>query len=49
MLCESGAKGAKCAAEVSENSEVLISMLPSNKHVLECYTGDKGILRYIIK
>ncbi|XP_033220344.1 3-hydroxyisobutyrate dehydrogenase, mitochondrial [Belonocnema kinseyi] len=43
-ICESGAKSAHSVGEVSENSEILVSMLPSNKHVLDCYIGDKGIL-----
>ncbi|XP_051153231.1 3-hydroxyisobutyrate dehydrogenase, mitochondrial [Leptopilina boulardi] len=43
-LCESGATSAENAAEVSQNSDVIITMLPSNKHVLDCYIGEKSIL-----
>ncbi|XP_043468885.1 3-hydroxyisobutyrate dehydrogenase, mitochondrial [Leptopilina heterotoma] len=48
-LCESGATSAESAAEVSQTSEIIITMLPSNKHVLDCYTGEKGILSFAKK
>jgi 3-hydroxyisobutyrate dehydrogenase-like beta-hydroxyacid dehydrogenase len=44
-LVEAGANGATNAAEASEDADLIISMLPSNQHVLDCYTGEKGILR----
>ena len=40
-----GAKAAGNAAEVAKNSEVVVTMLPMNHHVLECYTGENGIIR----
>lgn len=43
-LVEAGADCASSAAEMSKEAEVVISMLPSNQHVLDIYTGDNGIL-----
>jgi len=40
-----GAKGAGSIAEVSANSEVVVTMLPMNQHVLESYTSENGIIR----
>ncbi|XP_012270165.1 3-hydroxyisobutyrate dehydrogenase, mitochondrial isoform X2 [Orussus abietinus] len=44
-LAEVGAKGAESLSEISEDSEVIVSMLPSNQHVLDCYLGENGILK----
>ncbi|XP_012262382.1 3-hydroxyisobutyrate dehydrogenase, mitochondrial [Athalia rosae] len=46
-LVEAGANGASNAAEASEDADMVISMLPSNQHVLECYTGENGILNSV--
>lgn len=43
-LVEAGAQAASSAAELSGEVDVLITMLPSNQHVLDCYTSDNGIL-----
>ncbi|EZA56099.1 3-hydroxyisobutyrate dehydrogenase, mitochondrial [Ooceraea biroi] len=43
-LAEAGAKCAASVAEMSSNVEVVISMLPSNQHVLDVYTGKDGVL-----
>lgn len=42
-LVEAGAKSADSAAETSKDAQVVISMLPSNQHVLDVYTGENGI------
>lgn len=44
-LVEAGAGCASSAAEMSMEAEVVISMLPSNQHVLDAYTGKNGVLR----
>lgn len=44
-LMEMGASNAPNAAEVSKDVEVVISMLPSNQHVLDVYKGENGVLR----
>lgn len=44
-LSEAGAKCAASAAEMSRDAEVIMSMLPTNQHVLDVYTGADGILR----
>ncbi|XP_036140472.1 3-hydroxyisobutyrate dehydrogenase, mitochondrial [Monomorium pharaonis] len=43
-LVEAGASCASSAAEMSKEAEVIISMLPSNEHVLDVYTGKNGVL-----
>ncbi|XP_012227323.1 3-hydroxyisobutyrate dehydrogenase, mitochondrial isoform X1 [Linepithema humile] len=43
-LVEAGANNAPNAAEMSKDVEVVISMLPSNQHVLDVYTGENGTL-----
>lgn len=48
-LVEAGAQTASTAAEVSGDVDVVISMLPSNRHVLDCYTSDNGILSTVRK
>lgn len=45
-LVEAGASDASNVAEMSKEVEVVISMLPSNQHVLDVYTGENGVLRY---
>jgi len=45
---EAGANSASNVAEMSREVEVVISMLPSNQHVLDVYTGENGVLRYKI-
>lgn len=44
-LVEAGATGAPNLRAVSEDSDVVISMLPTNQHVLDCYVSENGILR----
>ncbi|KAI4494529.1 hypothetical protein M0802_008850 [Mischocyttarus mexicanus] len=48
-LIEDGAKTASTSAETVKDVDVLISMLPSNQHVLNCYTGANGILSSVKK
>ncbi|XP_043665111.1 3-hydroxyisobutyrate dehydrogenase, mitochondrial [Vespula pensylvanica] len=48
-LVENGAKTASTIAEMVKDVDVLISMLPSNQQVLDCYTGDNGILSSVKK
>ncbi|XP_029167001.1 3-hydroxyisobutyrate dehydrogenase, mitochondrial [Nylanderia fulva] len=43
-LVEAGANSASNVAELSKEVEVIISMLPSNQHVLDVYTGENGVL-----
>ncbi|KAL0099592.1 hypothetical protein PUN28_019781 [Cardiocondyla obscurior] len=43
-LMEAGANSASNLAQVSRDAQVIISMLPSNEHVLDVYTGENGIL-----
>ncbi|XP_034952699.1 3-hydroxyisobutyrate dehydrogenase, mitochondrial [Chelonus insularis] len=43
-LVEAGAKEASSAAELSKNSQMVITMLPTNDHVWESYTGNDGLL-----
>jgi 2-hydroxy-3-oxopropionate reductase len=47
-VVSAGAKGAESIAEVSKNSEVLVTMLPMNQHVLDCYTSETGIIRLLV-
>jgi len=44
-LIDAGADWASNAAEMSKEVEVVISMLPSNQHVLDVYTGENGVFR----
>lgn len=44
-LVDAGACGVPNVAEVAKNSEVVITMLPANDHVWNCYTGENGLLR----
>lgn len=44
-LVEAGANGASSVAEMSGEAEVVMSMLPSNEHVLDVYIGENGVLR----
>jgi len=44
-LIDAGAGWASNAAEMSKEVEVVISMLPSNQHVLDVYTGENGVFR----
>lgn len=44
-LVEAGANDAPSAAEMSKEVEVVVSMLPSNQHVLDVYTGEHGVLK----
>ena len=46
-VVKAGATGAQNIAEVSKNSEVVVTMLPMNQHVLDSYTGENGIIRYV--
>lgn len=43
-LIEAGATGASSPSEISKNSEVIITMLPTNDHVWDCYTSKNGLL-----
>lgn len=38
-----GAQSASNPAEVASKSDVVVTMLPTNQHVLDCYQGPKGI------
>ena len=40
---EAGASGAKSLAEVAREAEVIVTMLPAGKHVLEVYFGEDGV------
>lgn len=42
-----GAKVGQHPAELAEQSDVIITMLPNNAHVMEAYTGDNGILKTV--
>lgn len=44
-LTKLGAKGVSSAAELPIHADAIISMLPSNRHVLDSYMGENGILR----
>ncbi|KAK0157381.1 hypothetical protein PV328_011129 [Microctonus aethiopoides] len=44
-LIEAGARGASSAEELSKESNIVITMLPTNDHVWDSYTGEKGLLR----
>ncbi|XP_015186404.1 PREDICTED: 3-hydroxyisobutyrate dehydrogenase, mitochondrial [Polistes dominula] len=48
-LIEAGAKTASTGAETVKDVDVLISMLPSSQHVLNCYTGANGVLSSVKK
>lgn len=48
-LIEAGAKTASTGAETAKDVDVLISMLPSSQHVLNCYTGANGVLSSVKK
>ncbi|XP_014205571.1 probable 3-hydroxyisobutyrate dehydrogenase, mitochondrial [Copidosoma floridanum] len=43
-VTSAGARGAESIAEVSRNSELVVTMLPMNQHVLSCYTDKDGII-----
>ena len=43
-LTKAGANSVSNAAEVVKDAEVVVSMLPSNQHVLDVYSGKDGIL-----
>ena len=40
-----GGEAANSPAEVAQRCNTVITMLPLGKDVLECYTGENGILR----
>ncbi|KAK0161556.1 hypothetical protein PV327_010015 [Microctonus hyperodae] len=44
-LVEAGARGASSAEELSKESNIVITMLPTNDHVWDSYTGENGLLR----
>ncbi|KAH0955928.1 hypothetical protein HN011_007516 [Eciton burchellii] len=44
-LVKVGAKCASSLAEMSRNVDVVMSMLPSNQHVLDVYTDENGVLK----
>ncbi|KAG7201632.1 hypothetical protein KM043_004368 [Ampulex compressa] len=48
-LVQAGANKAENVAEMSKNVEVVISMLPTNQHVLDTYKGEAGILSSVKK
>ncbi|XP_047346423.1 3-hydroxyisobutyrate dehydrogenase, mitochondrial [Vespa velutina] len=48
-LVEAGANAASTITEMVKDVDVIISMLPSNQHVLDCYIGDNGILSSVKK
>lgn len=43
-LVEAGAKGAPSATELAKEVEVIITMLPTNQHVLDVYNKENGLL-----
>ncbi|XP_031832519.2 3-hydroxyisobutyrate dehydrogenase, mitochondrial isoform X1 [Nomia melanderi] len=43
-LTKAGANGASNPAEVAKDAQAVVSMLPSNQHVLDVYDGENGIL-----
>lgn len=45
-LVSAGANGVTSTAEAVRDADAVITMLPTNQHVLESYTGKDGILRY---
>lgn len=47
-LTDAGAHAGHSPAEVAEKSDTLISMLPTNSHVLDVYAGKDGILKLVI-
>ncbi|XP_018403730.1 PREDICTED: 3-hydroxyisobutyrate dehydrogenase, mitochondrial isoform X1 [Cyphomyrmex costatus] len=48
-LIEAGAGCASNVAGVSKEADVIISMLPSNQHVLDVYTSENGVLSTVQK
>ena len=42
-----GGEGVGSPAEVARRAETVITMLPSGKNVMECYTGEGGLLGYV--
>ncbi|XP_063976344.1 probable 3-hydroxyisobutyrate dehydrogenase, mitochondrial isoform X1 [Diachasmimorpha longicaudata] len=48
-VVEAGATAASNVAEIAKNSEVVITMLPANDHVWNCYTGENGLLSAVKK
>ncbi|XP_053994746.1 3-hydroxyisobutyrate dehydrogenase, mitochondrial [Hylaeus volcanicus] len=44
-LKAAGADVASSPADVAKDVEVVVSMLPSNQHVLDIYSGNNGVLR----
>jgi 3-hydroxyisobutyrate dehydrogenase len=40
-----GAKGADSIAALAASAEVLITILPADKHILEVYTSENGVIR----
>ncbi len=44
MAAVAGSEPSTSVAEVSQNRDVIISMLPAGKHVREVYMGDDGVL-----
>ncbi|XP_046815411.1 3-hydroxyisobutyrate dehydrogenase, mitochondrial [Vespa crabro] len=48
-VVEAGANAASTITETVKDVDVIISMLPSNQHVLDCYIGDNGILSSVKK
>ncbi|XP_043287967.1 3-hydroxyisobutyrate dehydrogenase, mitochondrial isoform X2 [Venturia canescens] len=48
-LVEAGANGAPNLSAISDESDIIVSMLPSNQHVLDCYVSQNGILSGVKK
>ncbi|XP_011312860.1 3-hydroxyisobutyrate dehydrogenase, mitochondrial isoform X1 [Fopius arisanus] len=48
-VIEAGGKAAPNVSDVAKNSEIVITMLPANDHVWECYTGKNGLLSTVNK
>lgn len=42
-----GAVAVRSPADVADNSDQIITMLPSSPQVLQAYTGDGGIFKYV--
>lgn len=41
-----GGEGVGSPAEVASKAETVITMLPTGNHVMQCYSGENGLLRF---
>lgn len=42
-----GAKTASSPADLASKVDVVLTMLPTNQHVLDCYQGPNGVFEYV--